>query len=714
MRSGYLTVLILFLSCKFIFANNPLPLDSVLHQAMNVAESYSGLVSDYESEVYMRAYVKTNKKNFLYKYTYLIPGFVLHDRKNDEGLIESISKLRMASSNIYFQDVNYINGTMTRRSDIAMLPFRFMSLNIYKESAPDESYLLPLRKTSAGYYQYKLISVETADHKPEYTIEYTPRYKNSKLISGTFVLEDSTWRVKHFTGKGSDLFFNFSFEITMGQDLINSYLPVKFAIRQAYTYFGNKVVNRYNAILTYKNVKLKEQTETRKNLNLGNRYKVRMDSVPANVDSTFWNKIRPLPLSENEQLLLSKYAEKRKKTQTEQQKEDTTDIKSATALKFAKNMVLDSKYRYKSTSIRYSGVFNPSMISYSSEDGLTYRQKLFLGIELARHQRINIDAFAGYVFNKKEFYGDLSAVWNYDPAKFGNLSFSIGKGNQSYSSLFLNMVKDSLTSQGLNIEDLGVNYFKDFYVRVFNSVEISNGLQLGAGFDYHIREPNKSQMSASGPNHEQMDGIFDTRYYFVPVISLSWTPEQYYTMDKNQKVYVRSEYPTFKIQYAHSLKNVFGSTSQYSRVEFDINQNIRFDLMKSLQYHVGTGFFSRQKTEYFTDFVFFRRSYFPETWGEGIGGVFNVLPRNLYNASSSYIQAHLMYETPRFLLTRIQALSGGVVKERLYYSQLFTPTIPSYSELGYGVGNRFLNAALFVSFFKLSYQNIGFKSVFLL
>ena len=714
MRSGYLTVLILFLSCKFIFASNSLPLDSLLHRAMHAAESYSGLVSDYESEVYMRAYVKTNKKNFLYKYTYLIPGFVLHDRKNDEGLIESISKLRMASSNIYFQDVNYINGTMTRRSDIAMLPFRFMSLNIYKESAPDESYLLPLRKTSAGYYQYKLISVETADHKPEYTIEYTPRYKNSKLISGTFVLEDSTWRVKHFTGKGSDLFFNFSFEITMGQDLINSYLPVKFAIRQAYTYFGNKVVNRYNAILTYKNVKLKEQIETRKNLNLGNRYKVRMDSVPANVDSTFWNKIRPLPLSENEQLLLSKYAEKRKKTQTEQQKEDTTDIKSATALKFAKNMVLDSKYRYKSTSIRYSGVFNPSMISYSSEDGLTYRQKLFLGIELARHQRINIDAFAGYVFNKKEFYGDLSAVWNYDPAKFGNLSFSIGKGNQSYSSLFLNMVKDSLTNQGLNFEDLGVNYFKDFYVRVFNSVEISNGLQLGTGFDYHIREPNTTQMSVPATNHQQIDGMFDTRYYFVPVVSLSWTPEQYYTMDKNQKVYVRSQYPTFKIQYAQSVKNIFGSTSQYSRVEFDINQNIRFDLMKSLQYHVGTGFFSRQKTEYFTDFVFFRRSYFPETWGEGIGGVFNVLPRNLYNASSSYIQAHLMYETPRFLLTRIQALSGGVVKERLYYSQLFTPTIPSYSELGYGVGNRFLNAALFVSFFKLSYQNIGFKSVFLL
>ena len=41
MRSGYLTVLILFLSCKFIFANNPLPLDSVLHQARPLGKEHS-------------------------------------------------------------------------------------------------------------------------------------------------------------------------------------------------------------------------------------------------------------------------------------------------------------------------------------------------------------------------------------------------------------------------------------------------------------------------------------------------------------------------------------------------------------------------------------------------------------------------------------------------------------------------------------------------
>lgn len=714
MRHSIITILILFCFIPFISGNATLPLDSVLYRTMNAAETYSRLISDYEAEVYMLAYVKTHKKNFLYKYTYLVPRFVLHDPKNDEGLIESVSKLKMSSSNIYYQDINLINGTMTRKSEIGMLPFKFMSVNVYKEAAPDESYLLPLRKSSAKYYRYKLLSCDSLKHKPEYTIGFTPRYKNSKLISGSFVIEENTWRVKQFIGKGSDLFLRFTFKITMGDDANNQYLPVNFTINQSYVYFGNKVTNRYNALLTYKNVNFNGAKDHLNNLNLGNRYKIRLDSVPVNIDSAYWNKIRPVPLSDNEKNLMAKYLEKRRIIQSQKKEVDTVALKTRNALTFAKNMVMNTKYSYKSTNIRYSGILNPSMISYSTEDGLTYRQKLYLGIELERHQRININAFAGYVFKKKEFYGDLSTVWNYDPAKYGNLSFSIGKGNQSYSSLFLNMVQDSLTSQGLKFTDLGVNYFKDYYMRIFNSVEISNGLQLGAGFDYHIREPNKKQMNLTAPNHDQMDNMFDTRYYFVPIISMSWTPEQYYTMDKNQKVYVRSDYPTFKIQYAHSLKNIFGSTSQYSRVEFDINQNIRLDLMKSIQYHLGTGFFSRQKTEYFTDFVYFRRSYFPETWGEGIGGVFNVLPRSLYNASSSYVQAHLMYETPRFLFTRIPGLSGGVVKERLYFSQLYTPTIPSYSELGYGVGNRFLNAAIFVSFFKLKYQDMGFKTVFLL
>ena len=70
------------------------PIDVILDKAMKAAEKYSQTVEDYDAEVYMRIYVKTLKKNYLYRYTYLIPKFVLHDRNSNEGLIEVLGDLR--------------------------------------------------------------------------------------------------------------------------------------------------------------------------------------------------------------------------------------------------------------------------------------------------------------------------------------------------------------------------------------------------------------------------------------------------------------------------------------------------------------------------------------------------------------------------------------------------------------------------------------------
>jgi hypothetical protein len=209
-------------------------------------------------------------------------------------------------------------------------------------------------------------------------------------------------------------------------------------------------------------------------------------------------------------------------------------------------------------------------------------------------------------------------------------------------------------------------------------------------------------------------GLLKTQYHFVPKVSVSWTPGQYFVTDGFQKMYVRSDFPTFKIEYAQSLRNILQGSSSYSRIEFDISQNVRFDLMRKLDYHAGIGFFANQRNEYFNDFTYFAKNYFPETWGDGIGGGFNTLPNDIYNSSEIYAQAHFMYETPRFLLTRLPFLSHGVARERIYLSQLYLPTKKSFTEVGYGIGNRFVNAAIFVAFDGLKYYNIGGKAVFLL
>ena len=89
---------------------------------------------------------------------------------------------------------------------------------------------------------------------------------------------------------------------------------------------------------------------------------------------------------------------------------------------------------------------------------------------------------------------------------------------------------------------------------------------------------------------------------FCSKISISWTLGQYYVTDGFQKVYVRG-LSNFHMEYAQSLKNVLRGNSSYSKLEFDINQNIRFDLMRKLNYHAGFGF-SQSERRYFKILLF--------------------------------------------------------------------------------------------------------------
>ena len=53
-----------------------------------------------------------------------------------------------------------------------------------------------------------------------------------------------------------------------------------------------------------------------------------------------------------------------------------------------------------------------------------------------------------------------------------------------------------------------------------------------------------------------------------------------------------------------------------------------------------------------------------------------------------------------------------MLMEHFYFSQLWLPVLPSYSEIGYGFGNDIINIALFAGFEKLKYKSIGLKFVF--
>ncbi len=693
-------IISIFFSISFLVKSiGILPLDTVMNRVMNCAEIYNSKIKSYEAEVYIKAFIDTKKKNFLYKYTNSIPNFVLHDLKNNQAIIETVNKIRFIAPNTFYQDVNYVTGTLTKRKDIALLPLKFLSMDLYDETVPGENFYLPLRKQSETYYNYEIESIIEEEENNLYTVIFTPKYKNPQLLKGYFVVEDKTWRVLRFNAKREDIFINHTFEVETGTDSLTNLLPIKFNIYQSYKYLGNHVINTFQAALNYKNVEINGTSAPENTYHLGVMYRVRLDSVPLNNDEVLWDSLRTIPLTSKEKEIYQ-----RKKTINDNDSV-VENKKNNAALGFAKNIVINTKYKHKSTAFALSGLLNPAMAGYSTIDGFTYKQTLNLSVDLERQQSIKVKAFAGYLFKAKQFRYEVSGVWNYEPWKLGYFSIAVGQGNPTYSSKFRKMLQDSIQQ---DLSSFSARY-KDNYVRIFNSIELRNGLEFGTGIDYHVRQPIQSELAMMMVQPIQ----FKTQYHFEPKIKINWTPGQYYVTDGIQKVYVRSDYPTFKLEYAQSLRNVMKSNSLYSRVEFDVSQNIRFDLMKNLNYHIGIGGFVNQKDEYFNDFSFFAKNYFPSTWGDGFGGGFANLPYKTYNSSAFYAQAHLMYETPQFLLTQIPALSNGVARERIYLSQLYLPHKVSFTEIGYGIGNKFLNAAIFMAFDKWNYYNVNGKIVFL-
>ena len=700
-----------------MFSQTAIPLDTVLKRSMSAAEKYNGLVENYTADVYMRTYVETLKKNFLFKYTHLVPRFVLHDPKSDEALIETLSTLSFTYPNNYLQDIKNVTGTLTGKKDIDMIPFYLLNINVYGETTNTESFFMPVRFSTARYYTYHLRQTQFENNKTYYTVEFNPIYSNQKLLKGHFVIESGTWRIVHFSAEGVESFSNFSFEITMGNTWITNYLPVHFVIYHTANYLGNVVASRHLASMNYNNVVLRVNEKKEKILNISDFFRVRLDSVPVNNDSVFWAQNRAIPLQAREVEVIRNY-EKTNQQKPAEEKVDISQQNGKRVQQFAQRMVMDSRYKIKSTMIGYSGLLNPLMLGYSSIDGVTYRQKLSFNFDLKRSRTFKVNAFAGYMFRRKEFFTDVTSTWNYEPFYHGNVSLSAGIGNPTYSSLFIHEIQKNLQNSGIKFEDISVNYFKDYYVKLFNDYELFNGFVSTIGIEYHIRQPKKNGQPLLSPvtlESNPIENILVTKKAFAPYLRLSWTPEQYYRYEGRQKIYVRSRFPTFKIELSRSYRNVFGSTSQYNRVEFDMSQNIPLGPMSSFKYRVGAGRFVNQSTEYFADFTFFAKNNFPDNWQDGIGGTFSLLNRHLYNASDSYVQGHIMLETPFLIIRNIPLISDYINRERLYISQLYTPYIVSYTEFGYGVGNRFFktaNAAIFCSFHKTKFREIGVKASF--
>lgn len=694
---------------KMYPAKSAIQADSIMQFVIDNATRYSRAVSRYQADIYIKGYSEIRKKNILLRFGHhLFPV----NRKKPNTIFEMISEAEYVAPNHFIHNFKAVNGNSMPSRKKQEEVVTFLNLNIYAPTIYNEAILSPLGKTAFKHYDFNLENTDDSDEISIYKIRFIPKQWSPKLVSGCLYIREQDWTIQRIEMNGRVEFAVFDLKMSFGHEYGQLILPNKADLNLRYNVLGNSLACSYHSSFDYKSVEWHEiEDETKKkkrewkDLDLTKYFTLQTDSIPVVTDPEYWKEKRDIPLTtEEEEIYKIQYSDELPIEQ------DT--IINPDYMRITEALASTHSFTFPTTRIRYSGILNPFQLGYSSRNGITYRQRLRITKTFPDERQLEFNPEIGFVFKRKEVFFKIRANWHYLPEKLGSLYFTLANDNQSYSSKMMEDINEHLKDSLFNFDDLNLDYYRHYYVDLKNSIELSNGFLLDVGLSYHRRSPVKKKMEVD-PGEEVEDIINDTYYDFIPRIGFTYTPRQFYRMIGRKKEYVYSYYPTFSVTFSRGISGVLESSGNYARIEGDIHQSLKVGSLQRLNYHLSGGMYTRMKSVYFAEFDYFTRRNFPDSWDDQIGGVFHLLKREWFNASDKYVQTHFMYETP-FLLFNLfnRAAARYILWERIYLGHVWTPALPSYTEMGYGIGNEVFNIAVFVGFNKCDFHRIGVKFSF--
>ena len=243
----------------------------------------------------------------------------------------------------------------------------------------------------------------------------------------------------------------------------------------------------------------------------------------------------------------------------------------------------------------------------------------------------------------------------------------------------------------IDFSDLNLDYFDDELIRLNANMKLSKYFEVTMGIVYHRRTAvNKTEMEQLGKPSEYSS--------FAPEVKVTFRP------------YIDG--PTFTANYERGLTGIFKSNIKYERWEFDASFKKSLLCLRQYSLRAGGGFYTNKSSDYFVDFSNFHENYIPGGWDDDWTGDFQLLNSAWYNASNYYFRANASYSSPLLLLTWIPLVGRYIETERVYVNFLQIEHTRPYTEIGYGLTNRYFSVGLFGSFLNGKFHEFGSKYSF--
>ena len=589
-----------------------------------------------------------------------------------------------------------------------------MDFNFYENHIDVMRNLIsPIASNALSYYNYKLLgTIFDEAGRMINKIEVIPKRSEDPVFRGLIYITEDLWNI-HSTElivTGNAIKIKFLDTLVIKQ----VHIPVKepdvwFQLSQSldfkYGFMGLKVKGNFTGI--FSNYSLEPLPDP----DFFNNEVFKVEEGANEKDSSYWNTIRPVPLTSEESV---DYVRKDSLQVVWESKPylDSIDLKRN---KF-KVWDLLFGYRYRNSYERnYLDFESPvTAFQFNTVQGAILNlnvayQKAF---DKYRMRYFRITPMVEYGFADKQLRGSLKAMMQFEAIRYSRLSIGGGRETQQFDqqkpiSRLMN------TSYALFGKENYIKLYDKYYGNIGASMEVANGFYLSTSLEYAER---KALTNHSDYSFFQKDKIYDSNDPLYPEnftsafesdkslelgIRLRIRINQKYISYPDRRFIDGSKWPDLWIQYRKGISGILGSTTNFDHLELVLSENaIAFGLVGYSRIRLAAGSFLNKERTNFMDIKHFNGNEIQFVHPNKFRNGFMLLPYYSRSTQSNYFQANFQHNFEGFILDKIPLVNKLAWKFVVGSSFLYTEDKKDYWEWSVGLDN--IGWGLF-RFFRIDY-----------
>lgn len=714
------------------------PAYTIMRKAIAKSAYFRNQLDGYTCKVYVKGSGKLND------YPWIARPLV-----KEEGIdtavaytVESITEVTYTRPNKYEQKVLHVRSTGTEAETSYM---DYIATSFYSEHVA--GILSPLSKKAFAFYKFRYLGTyREGDHQVE-KIQVIPRLKGESFFSGDLHIVDGLWNIHSLDFKTTVESIELKAVQTFAPVAENVWLPI------SHRYFGTaKIMGfefEFNYIAAVSDYEVRLNQDLNHDLTVLDEKKLdevdrvpsptatpipekegpinydtlttrqlrkalaeyakeermkkdeplligesntTVDSAAATIDSEFWDKVRPVPLTTAE---VKGYQLEDSLARVRGELPDTVTNRK---FKFEQIFFGGTHHFGYGHSVK---IYNPlTTIHFNTVDGFNWQYRVEYQKLFSPNKTFTIGPTFRYAHSRDKGTGFITSTYSTGNAL--NRTTLTASGGTHYRQFNRSEPISAFTN---TISSLFVekNYMK-IYDRAFGEIKAERQfgprIKAGLGAEYNHREQTYNTTdyawidSKSGeykPNIprsiELPDPSFGKNDAFLTEATITYFPNGRYYRSNNRPYLVPGR-TSFTLLYRKGIPDVGNATTDFDFLSLEAKHTFTLGIFGELNLRTEAGKFLTSKELPFMDYAHFTGNQTIFTRFKYMNS-YSIMPYYDFSTAEEYVSSYLDLKMNRFVFSSIPALRKTGLTEHILFNHLVTPHVDHYTELGYSVGNIF-------------------------